>query len=85
MYHPNAVLTMSTNTFGLSDSNGKSLGRYTDRSRNLVRNISTNPLENVYIGPEKIASILAGFPQTDHDFKSFCMDLTAYSVSLSIK
>lgn len=81
MYHPNAVLTMSTNTYGLSDINGKSMSRYSDRSRNLIRSTNTNPLENVYQGPEKIASLLAGFPQTDHDFKSFCIDLTVYSVS----
>lgn len=81
LYHPMAVTTVSCNFMGMGDHQLKHLQRYLDNCRNLVRSISTDSLTNLVYGQENVSNFWSGFRQTKHDYKSFTIDLTSFTVN----
>lgn len=81
LYHANSILTMSINSLGMPDNLAKRLAPLIDKCRNFNKRVyATNPTQNIFHGPEKIASLFSIFGQTEHDFSSFTIDMTAYTV-----
>lgn len=74
------MLTMSINSLGMPDSLAKRLAPLIDKCRNFKRVVASNPAQNIFQGHEKIASVLGIFGQTEHDFASFTIDMTGYTV-----
>lgn len=83
IYHSHAIFTMSSNFLGISDSSTKNICAYFEKSRNFARRVNTNPMQNVYFGAHDIATVLSSFGSTEHDFTSFKIDVTNYTVSES--
>lgn len=81
-YHPKAVFTMSSNFFGMPDQSAKKLTKFTESSRNFVRTVNNKPFQNVFQGNNAISDLLTGFGSTEHDLKSFTIDVTGYSVGI---
>lgn len=82
VYHKNALLTMSINSLGMPDSLAKRLSPLIDKCRNFNKRVSsTNPTQNIFHGPEKISSLFGIFGQTEHDFSTFTIDLSGYTVN----
>lgn len=74
---------MSINSLGMPDSLAKRLSPLIDKCRNFNKRVSTsNPTQNIFHGPEKISSLFGIFGQTEHDFTSFTIDLSGYTVKL---
>lgn len=71
---------MSINSLGMPDSLAKRMSPIIDKCRNFKRVVSQNPAQNLFQGPEKIASLFGIFGQTEHDFSTFTIDLTGYTV-----
>lgn len=72
---------MSINSLGMPDSLAKRLSPLIDKCRNFNKRMSTsNPTQNIFQGTEKISSLFGVFGQTEHDFSSFTIDLTGYTV-----
>lgn len=82
VYHQNAVLTMSINSIGMPDNLAKRMAPIIDKCRNFKRvvNSSANATQNIFQGPDRISSLLGIFNQTEHDFTTFTIDMTSYSV-----
>lgn len=80
MYHSNAILTMSINSQKMSDNLAKRLAPLIDNCRNFNRVAAANPYKNIFKGPDKIASAIGFFGQTEHDFSSFTIDMSGYTV-----
>lgn len=81
MYHMNAILTMSINSSGMPDNLATRMSPIIDKCRNFKRVVSSNASQNIFQGPERISSLLGIFGQTEHDFSTFTIDLTAYTVT----
>lgn len=83
VYSANSVLTMSINSLGMPDSLAKRLSPLIDKCRNFNKRLLTsNPTQNIFYGAEKIASVFGVFGGTEHDFASFTIDLTGYTVRI---
>lgn len=83
LYHTNSILTMSINSLEMQDSSAKRLAPLIDKCRNFCKRVYgtvSHPSQNIFQGPEKIASLFSIFGQTEHDFSSFTIDMTAYTV-----
>ncbi|XP_055309871.1 nuclear RNA export factor 2 [Sitodiplosis mosellana] len=84
IYHNNSILTMSINSLGMPDSLAKRMTPIIDKCRNFKRVVACNPGQNLFQGPEKIASLFGIFGQTEHDFPSFTIDLMGYTPTKAI-
>lgn len=71
---------MSINSQKMSDNLAKRLAPLIDNCRNFNRVAVPNPFKNIFQGPEKIASTLSYFGQTEHDFSTFTIDMSGYTV-----
>lgn len=80
MYHSNAILTMSINSQKMSDNLAKRLAPLIDNCRNFNRVAAAIPFKNIFQGPDKITSALGFFGQTEHDFSTFTIDMSGYTV-----
>lgn len=85
MYHQKSILTMSTNSFGMADNTAKSMALYIDKSRNFKRVVNQNPMFNLFEGPDQIGNLFNKFGKTEHDFKTFAIDVTSYTVRCNSK
>lgn len=73
---------MSINSLGMPDSLAKRLSPLIDKCRNFNKRVSsTSPAQNIFLGPEKISSLFGIFGQTEHDFSTFTIDLSGYTVN----
>lgn len=72
---------MSFNDSGMPDKLAKRMSPIIDKCRNFKRVVAYNPAQNLFQGPEKISSLFGIFGQTEHDFSTFTIDLTGYTVS----
>lgn len=84
LYHPNAVLTMSSNFIGIADHKTKNLNFYMEKSRSFFRTVNPKPLHNLFQGPAQIVKLFGNIGNTEHDFKSFTIDLISYTVRIFI-
>ncbi|XP_031637468.1 nuclear RNA export factor 2 [Contarinia nasturtii] len=84
LYHTNSVLTMSINSLGMADSLAKRMAPIIDKCRNFKRVVACNPAQNLFQGPEQIASLFGVFGTTEHDFSSFTIDLSGYTPTKAI-
>lgn len=73
---------MSTNFFGLSDQCAKKLSLFTENSRNFARTVNNNSIQNIFHGNTSISDFLTSLGSTEHDMKSFTIDVTKYTVAL---
>lgn len=73
---------MSINSFGMPDNLAKRLAPIIDKCRNFKRVAVANPCQNIFQGTEQISSLFGIFGQTEHDFSTFSIDLTAYTVTI---
>lgn len=80
LYHANAVLTMSSNFVGIADNKTKNLNFYIEKSRSFIRTVNPKPMHNLFQGPAEIVNIFGSIGNTEHDFKSFTIDLLNYTV-----
>ena len=83
LYRDNAIMTISLQLLGVSHESA--VKRYIVRSRNVLKitNYATASA-TTFVGPEHITSVWRSFGVTQHDFKSFCIDMTHYTVTTSI-
>lgn len=73
---------MSINSLGMPDNLAKRLAQLIDKCRNFNKRVHTsNPTQNIFLGPDKIAPLFSIFGQTEHDFESFTIDMTGYTVT----
>lgn len=75
---------MSINSLGMPDSSAKRMAPIIDKCRNFKRVVACNPAQNLFQGPEKISSLFGIFGQTEHDFSTFTIDLSSYTVSINV-
>lgn len=75
---------MSTNFFGLSDPSANNLSIFTENSRNFARTVNNNSTQNIFQGNNCISDFLTSLGSTEHDMKSFTIDVTKYTVFLSL-
>lgn len=71
-----------------NDFTSKQMRKYTMRSRNLAK-IVTRPAADLgalptYVGGDSIAAVWTSLGKTQHDYQSFTIDMTHYSVGRSI-
>lgn len=81
IYNENSILTMSINSLGMPDSIAKRIAPIIDKCRNFKRVVASKTTQNAFLGPEKITSVLGIFNQTEHDFTTFTIDMTSYTVN----
>lgn len=72
---------MSINSLGMPDSLAKRLAPIIDKCRNFKRVVTPNAAQNIFKGAESISSVLGLFGHTEHDFTTFTMDLTGFTVT----
>lgn len=66
----------------MPDSLAKRLAPLMDKCRNFNKRVyASNATQNLFIGPDKIAPLFSILGQTEHDFSSFTIDLTGYTVT----
>lgn len=82
LYHPNALMTMSSNFTGIADHKAKNLNFYIEKSRSFIRTVNPKPLHDLFEGPTQIVKLFGEIGNTEHDFKSFTIDLISYTVSV---
>lgn len=71
---------MSINSQGMPDNLAKQMAPIIDNCRNFKRVVSTKTVDKIFHGPDKISAIMGTFNQTEHDFTTFTIDLTSYTV-----
>lgn len=71
---------MSINSLGMPDSLAKRMAPLIEKCRNFKRVASYNAAKNMFQGPEKISSLFGIFGPTEHDFSTFTIDMSAYTV-----
>lgn len=64
----------------MPDNLAKRMAPIFDKCRNFKRVVAANPMQNLFQGPEQISSLFGIFGQTEHDFSTFTIDLTTYTV-----
>lgn len=71
---------MSINSLGMEDSLAKRLAPIIDKCRNFKRVVASKPAQNLFQGHDRISSVLCLFGQTEHDFSTFTIDMSGYTV-----
>lgn len=73
---------MSINSLGMPDSIAKRMAPIIDKCRNFKRVVASQSALNVFQGNEMISALFCAFGQTEHDYTSFTIDMTSYTVYL---
>lgn len=73
---------MSSNFIGIADHKTKNLNFYIEKSRSFIRTVNPKPMHNLFQGPAQIVKIYDNIGNTEHDFKSFTIDLISYTVNI---
>lgn len=82
LYSKQAIFSISSNFSGLTSKTTDSrIQLYQSKSRNLRRISSALMIKSTFYGPEDIKQLWKLLPQTQHDFRSFSIDVTYCSVS----
>lgn len=83
MYHTKAIFSMSSNYEPsiITTINSSRINRYISTSRNILKMSNFRQSDiNVFVGPDKITRLFCILPPTEHDFHSFLIDVTYYTV-----
>lgn len=83
IYHDNAILTMSINSLGMADNIAKRMAPIIDKCRNFKRVVASRTAQNVFQGGAAISELFSTFGQTEHDYTSFTIDMTSFTVIFS--
>lgn len=85
LYSKTAILSISSNFSGLtSKSNDGRLKFYQSKSRNILRISQPAMVKTCFHGHEQLKQLWKDLPQSMHDYKSFTIDVTYYSVSVTL-
>lgn len=88
MYHTKAIFSMSSNYEPsiITTINSSRINRYISTSRNILKMSNFRQSDiNVFVGPDKITRLFCILPPTEHDFHSFLIDVTYYTVRFFFK